>query len=67
MSKNETSIQQKIQDYLKNIGGYCFKVHGEIFMRAGIPDIICCFKGKFIGIEVKDYGNFPSELQLAHR
>ena len=35
-------------------------------MRAGIPDIICCYKGQFIGIEVKDYGNGPSELQLAH-
>ena len=43
------------------------KFIGEIFMRAGIPDIIACIKGRFIGIEVKDEGNKPSELQLAHR
>ena len=35
-------------------------------MRAGIPDIICCHNGQFIAIEVKDIGNSPSELQLAH-
>ena len=66
-SRNETKIQRQIQGYLRNLGAYEFKVHGEIFMRAGIPDIICCYKGQFIGIEVKDEGNKPSELQLAHR
>ena len=66
-NRNETKIQRQIQDYLRNLGAYEFKVHGEIFMRAGIPDIICCYKGRFIGIEVKDEGNKPSELQLAHR
>lgn len=67
MSQNETKIQKAIQDYMKSLGGYEFKVHGDIFMRAGIPDIVCCLKGRFVGIEVKDYGNVPSELQLAHR
>lgn len=66
MSQNETKVQTQIQAYIRSIGGYCFKVHGEIYMRAGIPDIICCIKGKFVGIEVKDGTNTPSELQLAH-
>lgn len=64
--QNETKIQRQVQEYLQSIGAYRFKVHGEIFMRAGIPDIICCLKGRFIGIETKDDGNTPSELQLAH-
>ena len=63
---NETGIQKKIQEYLKSIGAYEFKVHGELYMRAGIPDIICCLKGRFIGIEAKDGDNTASELQLAH-
>lgn len=63
---NETKIQKLVQAYIKSIGGYCFKVHGEIFMRAGIPDIIACIKGRFVGIETKDKGNTASELQLAH-
>lgn len=66
MSQQENKVQKSIQDYLESIGAYRFKVHGEIFMRAGIPDIIACLKGRFIGIEVKDGNNTPSELQLAH-
>ena len=42
------------------------KFIGEIFMRAGIPDIICCLKGRFIGIECKDGDNEASTLQIAH-
>lgn len=42
------------------------KFIGEIFMRAGIPDIICCVKGRFIGIECKDGDNSASDLQIAH-
>ena len=66
MSQQENKVQKEIQDYLESIGAYRFKVHGEIFMRAGIPDIIACLNGRFIGIEVKDGNNKPSELQLAH-
>lgn len=62
----ESKLQKQIQNYLESIGAYKFKVHGEIFMRAGIPDIIACYKGRFIGIEAKEPGNKPSELQLAH-
>lgn len=65
--QEESKVQKQIQEYLKSIGAYKFKVHGEIFMRAGIPDIIACVKGRFVGIEVKDGNNKPSELQLAHR
>lgn len=66
MSQNETKIQRQVQDYLKSIGAYCFKVHGSIYMRAGMPDVICCLNGLFIGIETKDGDNIPSELQKAH-
>ena len=66
MRELESKLQKQIQNYLKDIGAYCFKVHGEIFMRAGIPDIVCCYRGRFIGIEAKEPGNKPSELQLAH-
>ena len=52
--QEETKLQRQIQAYLKSLGAYEFKVHGEIFMRAGIPDIICCYKGKFIGSIFKD-------------
>ena len=31
--------------------------------KKGIPDIICCIDGKFVGIEVKRPGNKLSEAQ----
>lgn len=63
----ETKLQKKIQEYIDSIGGYCFKVHGSIYMRAGIPDIIACYKGLFIGIECKVGKNKMSDLQEKHR
>lgn len=64
--QEETKLQKSIQEYLKSLGAYCFKVHGSVCMRAGIPDIIACHCGHFIGIEVKDGNNKPSALQEAH-
>ena len=31
--------------------------------RSGVPDIVVCLKGKFIGIECKANGNKPTALQ----
>lgn len=37
---------------------------GGQFTKAGIPDIIACVNGRFVGIEVKASGGKPSELQI---
>ena len=34
-------------------GWFCFKVHGSEWMMAGLPDIIVCAGGRFIGLETK--------------
>jgi len=50
----ESEIVDKIKTYLKGVDGlFCFKEHGGIYGVSGIPDIICCYKGRFIGFEVK--------------
>ena len=64
---SETKLQKKIQKYLREIGCYEFKVHGSQYMKAGIPDIICCYKGLFIGIETKVGKNKMSKLQEEHK
>lgn len=64
--QEETKVQKAIQNYIRSIGGYCFKEHADMFSRAGIPDIICCVKGRFIGIEAKDGDNTASDLQIAN-
>lgn len=64
--QNENKVKESVQEFLDSLGAYHFKVHGSVYMRAGIPDIICCYKGRFIGIETKDGDNKTSALQEAH-
>lgn len=40
-------------DALRAQGWYCFKIHGGPTMVAGLPDIICCAEGLFVGLETK--------------
>lgn len=59
----EAKIGRAIRAYLESVGAFTFKVHGSPQMMAGLPDIICCYKGYFIGIEVKQPGQKPSQRQ----
>lgn len=49
----ESRLQRKIQNAIKAEGHFVFKVHGSEFMMAGLPDLIVCAQGLFIGLEVK--------------
>lgn len=49
----ESRLQQKIQKAIKAEGHFVFKVHGSEYMMAGLPDLIICARGLFIGLEVK--------------
>ena len=60
----EQDIQAKIQKYIKARGGYVIKTITS--NRAGIPDLLCCINGRFIGIEVKGPGGKASPLQAAN-
>lgn len=53
MTQPEARISRKIQDALRAAGYFCFKVHGSEHMMAGLPDIVVCANGLFIGLEVK--------------
>lgn len=60
----ESKIVKEILAYLKNLDGcFAWKEHGGMYGTAGLPDIICCYKGKFIGIEVKKLGEKLTRLQ----
>jgi Holliday junction resolvase len=63
MKQPETHLVTKIRERLQAEGGWWVKIHGGPFQQAGIPDIIGCYKGRFIGIEVKLDYNKPSGLQ----
>jgi hypothetical protein len=60
----EKRIVKGILDYLKTLDGcFAWKEHGGMYGTAGIPDIICCYKGHFIAIEVKQPGGKLTKLQ----
>jgi len=60
----EKSITKKILDYLKSLENcFAFKEHGGRYGTAGIPDIICCFNGRFIAFEVKTDTGKLTKLQ----
>jgi hypothetical protein len=51
--------------YLRGTGGRWFKIHGgdNPFQEVGIPDIIGCYQGRFVGLEAKMPGNKTSPKQ----
>ena len=61
---SEANFQKKIIKYLESIDAYVFKHNASAISKAGVPDIICCYRGLFMGIEVKkDNKSKPTELQ----
>ena len=61
----ERDIVAGIKQYLISLGDDVFfwKEHGGPYGTSGIPDIICCYKGRFIGMECKLPGGRLTELQ----
>ena len=66
VSQREKLYENKIKAYLKSIGAYFIKTHGDRFSKVGTPDIIACVNGKFVAVEVKAENGKPSDLQLYH-
>lgn len=62
----EKRIENQIKQYLDSIGAWHIKTHGNMFSKAGTPDIIACLRGRFVAIEVKQPGGRVSPLQMAH-
>ena len=59
----EKCIENKIKSYLTSKGAYHVKYFGNQFSQVGVPDILACYKGRFIAIEVKNETGKTSPLQ----
>lgn len=59
----EKNIENKIKNYLKSKGAYCVKYHGNKFSQVGVADLLVCYKGKFLAIEIKNEIGKTSPLQ----
>ena len=53
MAQGESKLSRDIMEAMRLEGWFCFKAHGNEFMMAGLPDIICCADGLFVGLETK--------------
>lgn len=61
--KNEADVKKAIRKILKDRGAYaCAPISGG-FGSSGVPDILACYRGKFLGIEVKFGKNKTTALQ----
>ena len=49
----EKAIKQKIKKLLVKYKVFYFLPVAGLYGKSGIPDFICCVKGKFLGIEAK--------------
>lgn len=53
MAQPEARLSRKIMEAIRARGWFCFKVHGSEYMMSGLPDVIVCAEGRFIGLETK--------------
>lgn len=61
----EKTYENKIKKYLESRGAWFVKYWaGAHYTKSGIPDILACVNGYFVGIEVKAEDGKASPLQL---
>lgn len=59
----EAAVKKRVVAQLKELGAYYFYPVTGGFGHSGVPDIVVCYEGAFIGIECKAKGNKPTALQ----
>lgn len=60
----EKRVKDKVVGILKAEGVYYFFPATHGYGRSGVPDIIACVSGHFLGIECKAGKNKPTALQI---
>ncbi len=60
----EKKVKNKVVKILKELGAYYFYPVQTGYGRAGIPDIVGCYRSHFFGIECKAGKNKATSLQL---
>lgn len=59
----EGKVKKRVVKILEDNGIYYFFPVTGGFGRSGVPDIICCWNGRFLAIECKSGSAQPTKLQ----
>ena len=51
--RSEAQIQAAILKFLRALGPACWVIKAAVCNERGVPDILCCYRGRFVGFEVK--------------
>ena len=60
----EGKVKEKVKAVLKRRGVWYCMPRGQTYGRAGIPDFLCCHKGRFIAVETKAGRGRATPLQM---
>ncbi len=63
MATPEKKVKDKVKKILEDNDAYYFMPATGGYGKSGVPDIVACLRGKFIGIECKANGGKPTALQ----
>ena len=66
MATPEATVKKHIRNILNEKGVYYAMTIGTGYGISGVPELLVCHQGKFIGIEAKAGTNRPTTLQEDH-
>lgn len=61
---SEKQFENKVKAFLKAQGCWVLKTWSNGVQREGIPDLLVCCNGYFLGVELKAENGKPADLQL---
>lgn len=60
----EAKVKKQGKAILDRMGVYHFPPFSGGYGRSGVPDVVGCYRGRFISVEYKANGGKPTALQL---
>ena len=60
----EKTFETKVKAFLKAENCWTLKTWSNGVQRSGVPDLLICCNGYFLGVEIKAENGKPSDLQL---
>lgn len=60
----EKDFEKRVKAYLNEKGCWMLKTWSNGVQREGIPDLLVCCNGVFLGVELKAESGHPSQLQI---